>query len=157
MDCCTRLAPPLSQVDFDNAEIFDAFLEKMDPESRMANFSAALEHHRQEPATPGPSPRSVLRQVRSRWPNGEVPYTLDAAFDEEFRTVIASAISSVHSAGCVRWRPKTVTDEDWVAVRTRSVTGCWASQGFLGPGAGEHVMALQGPHVCRDRVGTCQC
>ena len=38
-----------------------------------------------------------------RWPNGIVPYTIDAAFSESERAIIASAFTHVQNNSCVRF------------------------------------------------------
>ena len=96
--------------------------------------------------------RSSTRQVRNRWPNGVVPYTLDSAFNEEFRTLIAAAITAIQDTTCIRWRPKTEDDQDWVNIYTTGVSGCFATFGLVAPGYGAHELALQGPTACNDKV-----
>ena len=39
---------------------------------------------------------------RRRWPNAEVPYTLDAAFTADERAVIAAGIADIQAATCIR-------------------------------------------------------
>ena len=42
----------------------------------------------QEEDTPVRKRGTVLRAVSKRWPNGEVPYVLEDAFDENFRVCL---------------------------------------------------------------------
>ena len=40
---------------------------------------------------------------RRRWPNAEVPYTLDAAFTADERAVIAAGIADIQATTCIRY------------------------------------------------------
>ena len=43
--------------------------------------------------------------IRYHWPNGVVPYTIDAAFTSTERAAIASGIEHIHENSCIRfWR-----------------------------------------------------
>ena len=49
------------------------------------SFLKKLQRYYQEEDTPVRKRGTVLRAVSKRWPNGEVPYVLEDAFDENFR------------------------------------------------------------------------
>ena len=49
------------------------------------NESSENKNIYQEEDKPGRTRGTVLREVSKRWPNGEVPYVLEDAFDENFR------------------------------------------------------------------------
>ena len=40
--------------------------------------------------------------IRYHWPNGVVPYTIDAAFTSTERAAIASGIEHIHENSCIR-------------------------------------------------------
>ena len=46
--------------------------------------------------------RIIVDQLRYHWPNGVVPYTIDAAFTSTERAAIASGINHIHENSCVR-------------------------------------------------------
>ena len=41
--------------------------------------------------------------IRYHWPNGVVPYTIDAAFTSTERAAIASGIEHIHENSCIRF------------------------------------------------------
>ena len=85
--------------------------------------------------------RSVQKEVRYRWPNEEVPYTIESVFSTEERAIIASvrifhqriaklgflssqAIANIEENSCVKFKPATATDEDYVHIFTSNASGC---------------------------------
>merc|ERR550519_2349163 len=85
--------------------------ESQDSSTRRKSFDKAMKNHKEE-VTADRNRGTVLRAVSKRWPNGEVPYILEDAFDENFRAIIAAAMADVHERTCIRWREKTEDDED---------------------------------------------
>ena len=86
--------------------------------------------------------RIYLSNVVRRWPNREVPYTLSCTFDESDRGHIAYSFDEIEKSSCVRFRPATTDDLDWVHIKSDE-RGCFASRGFYGPGFGLHRLNLQ--------------
>ena len=41
--------------------------------------------------------------VRYHWPNGVIPYTIDAAFSSRERAIIAGGFQSIHDNTCIRY------------------------------------------------------
>jgi len=50
------------------------------------------------------------------WTNSEVPYTLDASFDQYQREQVALAIQTFHDATCIRFVPKQNHHGSWVDI-----------------------------------------
>lgn len=95
--------------------------------------------------------RLLTSKTSARWPNGVVPYTLDAAFDSDYRAIIASAITTMGESTCIKWRPKEDSDKDWVYIQTTGASGCTGQFGFARPGYGQHNLKLEGPTACKDK------
>ena len=94
--------PPLSKEDFDNAKKFEEIQAKLSTEEKNAAFAAAMANTAKG-EDQEPSRRIIFSKTGTRWPNGIVPYTIDAAFTPEFRAIIASAIDTLTESTCVRW------------------------------------------------------
>ena len=43
---------------------------------------------------------------------------------------------------CLKFRPKTIADTDWMEIED-SEEGCFADEGFLGPGLGKHRLNIE--------------
>jgi len=134
----------LTSRDFANGEAYNAELGTQDAALRREHFDKAMKYH-QEPNTNTTDRNrgTVLREVSKRWPNGEVPYVIEDAFDDAFRAIIAAAFTDVHERTCIRWREKRDDDEDWVYIYTTGAQGCVATLGYVGPGFGQHNLALK--------------
>merc|ERR1712172_267047 len=132
----------LSSKDFENGAKYNEELGSQDNSTKREHFEQAMRFH-QEEDTPVRKRGTVLRAVSKRWPNGEVPYILEDAFDEKFRAIIAAAMADVHERTCIRWREKTEDDKDWVYIYTTGAQGCVATLGYVGPGHGQHNLALR--------------
>ena len=143
---------PLSEKDFENAKLLNKKLAITSDKEKYDNFTAKMQNHLEEPAVAGKAGRSSTRLVKNRWPNGVVPYTLEAAFNDEFKALIAAAILAVQDATCIQWRPKVDTDKDWVYIQTTGAQGCTATLGFAWEGFGEHALKLKGPDSCNQKV-----
>jgi len=61
-----------------------------------------------------------------RWPNAELPYTFSSQIDNRLQGVIKNAISDFNNKmdGCIKIRPKTSQDKDWVDIIKDG--GCWS-------------------------------
>jgi len=134
----------LTAEDFKNGAKLTEELKSQDNSTKRAHFEQAMGYHQEEDTPAQKNSRgTVLRAVSKRWPNGVVPYILEDAFDENFRAIIAAAMADVHERTCIRWREKTEDDEDWVYIFTTGAQGCVATLGYVGPGFGEHKLALR--------------
>ncbi|XP_054258891.1 zinc metalloproteinase nas-13-like [Macrosteles quadrilineatus] len=75
-----------------------------------------------------------------RWPGGEVPYYISSDFDEDEKSVIRGAMDEYHEKSCIRFRPYTKSDSNYVVIRG-DAPGCWSYVGMRGGG---QVVNLQG-------------
>merc|ERR1719347_475560 len=98
--------------------------------------------------------RIVTYEPYKRWPNGIVPYVLDASFTADERAVIASAFDNIMNNTCITFPEKTPEDKDWIFVARPTVagTGCNAALGYRGPGYGLHNVNLEPPQFDGDSV-----
>ena len=84
--------------DFENGAKYNEKLDRQANSTKREHFEQAMRFHQvartgkkrertnyQEEDTPGRKRGTPLRAVSKRWPNGEVPYILEDAFDENFR------------------------------------------------------------------------
>lgn len=62
------------------------------------------------------------------WENGRVPYTIDAAFLQSERDVIAASIAAIEAVSCVTWVAREPTDVNYVRIHKES-DGCFATVG----------------------------
>ena len=60
------------------------------------------------------------------------------------------SIDEIEKASCVKFRPATVADKDWVEIDNKE-TGCFAILGYNGPGHGKHEVNLER----KSSSGTC--
>lgn len=51
-----------------------------------------------------------------QWPNGRVPYTVDARFNDNQRAFIAEAINEYHTKTCIRFENRQPNDVDYVQI-----------------------------------------
>ena len=88
----------LTSKDFENGAKYNEELEGQANSTKREHFEQAMRFHQvagagkkrertnyQEEENPGRKRGTPLRAVSKRWPNGEVPYILEDAFDENFR------------------------------------------------------------------------
>jgi len=94
--------------------------------------------------------RSIQRDLQARWPNGRVPYKLEAAFTPKQRTVIYSGFANIENNTCITFEPFEDTDKDWLEIATVGIEGCFADTRFR-EGSGKHMVGLQ--HI--DDIRTC--
>lgn len=52
-----------------------------------------------------------------KWPSGIVPYEIEASFTPENRTELELAFAEYHLKTCIRFTPKTDTDQDYILLR----------------------------------------
>ena len=62
-------------------------------------------------------------------------------FNEEARGYIAISIKDIEDNSCVKFRPANIADLDWIEIDDNG-EGCFATLGFIGPGAGKHTLNL---------------
>ena len=85
-----------------------------------------------------------------KWPNNEIPYDLGCDYTEYQRGLVAYAFQEVESSSCIKFRPATEDDLDWVGF-TKEYDGCYVdATGYGGPGRGRHRLNLQ-PTGCMYR------
>jgi hypothetical protein len=79
---------------------------------------------------------------RYRWPNREVIYEIDSAFNAEERNIIQGAFNEISSKTCIRFRQRS-NEADWVFIERGAInSGCWSYVGRIG---GRQVLNLQPP------------
>ena len=91
--------------------------------------------------------RQGIPKGTGKWPNKELPYVISSEFSSANVEKIEAAIQDFnnHFIGCVKIRPKTTSDKNWVHVKPKSGQGCWAYIGNQGRGA--HDLVLD-PNCC---------
>ena len=62
-------------------------------------------------------------------------------FNDEARGYIAISIKEIEDNSCVKFRAANVADLDWIDIDDNG-DGCFATLGFIGPGAGKHTLNL---------------
>lgn len=78
--------------------------------------------------------RNGLIDAERRWPNATIPFYIeDDSFDDEEILTILGAMQEYHNRTCIRFRPYTQNDSNWVIVRSDR-GGCWSSVGMLEDG-----------------------
>jgi len=67
-----------------------------------------------------------------RWPNAELPYTFSSQIDNRLQGIMKNAINDFNNKmnGCIKIRPKTSRDKDWVDIIKDG--GCWSRVGRQG-------------------------
>ncbi len=95
--------------------------------------------------------RNYFTYTVYRWPNGRVPYTIDAAFTSKERVIITQAIQEIMSKSCIVFTEKTGSDQDFVHIYTDDSPGCYANDHYT-KGLGQHGIHLARPgcmvHTC---------
>lgn len=84
-----------------------------------------------------------------RWPSGIIPFEITGSFDAQSMNLIEKAINSYHQNTCIKFKPRTSTDRDFISIQN-SASGCWSSVGRVG---GKQIINLQSPS-CTTLVGT---
>ncbi|KYN01688.1 PREDICTED: zinc metalloproteinase nas-4-like [Cyphomyrmex costatus] len=93
--------------------------------------------------------RNGLAAVSARWPNGVIPFIISPYFNAQQQKVIYDAMSDYHKYTCIRFKPYTGEESDYVRI-TAGNTGCWSSVGRIG---GRQDINLQVPG-CLTQKGT---
>merc|ERR1719447_203178 len=86
------------------------------------------------------SPKNGLSKLTYHWPNGVVPYTIDAAFTSSERAAIASGIEHIHENSCVRFVERN-GEADYLDIIPGD-GGCYAIIPYR-PGGGRHEVGLE--------------
>ncbi|CAG7731719.1 unnamed protein product [Allacma fusca] len=77
-----------------------------------------------------------------RWPNRELIYVIDNAFDAGERGIVEAAMNEISSKTCIRFRQRS-NENDYVFIQKGEVnSGCWSYVGKIG---GQQVLNLQRP------------
>lgn len=84
-----------------------------------------------------------------RWKNAVIPYEIARQFTAQDVRTINAAIQEYHKKTCIRFRPRTQADRDYLWI-TNTNTGCWSSVGRIG---GRQQLNLQSPG-CLFTLGT---
>ena len=87
--------------------------------------------------------RLYLNDVVKRWPNNVIPYVLSCSFSEDDRGHIAISFDEIEKASCIKFKPATTADPDWVEI-VKDQSGCFADLGYLGPNHGKHTCNIEG-------------
>ncbi|KAI6176287.1 Metalloendopeptidase [Aphelenchoides bicaudatus] len=80
---------------------------------------------------------NAIRDRRQLWKNGEIPYALSNQYSDHSRAVIAGAMSEYSKHTCIKWRPRTQFDNDYVYILPER--GCYSMVGRTG---GRQVLSL---------------
>ena len=89
------------------------------------------------------SQRNGVIDKELRWPNATVPFYIEEdQFNVQDIETILSAIREFETKTCVRFRPYSKSDENWVFI-TSNETGCWSFVGDLKEGGQQ--LNLQSP------------
>merc|ERR1712212_1021415 len=84
--------------------------------------------------------KNGLSKLTYHWPNGVVPYTIDAAFTSTERAAIASGIDHIHENSCVRFVERN-GEADYLDIIPGD-GGCYAIIPYR-PGGGRHEVGLE--------------
>ncbi|CAF1628672.1 unnamed protein product, partial [Didymodactylos carnosus] len=102
---------------------------------------------------PGMETRGIGRvEAAARWPGGIVPYEISSVFDANDQTKILAGMRrlentvAINGRLCVRFRPKTSIDTDFISIRTGS--GCSSA---VGRRTGSQTLTLEKGTYCIDR------
>lgn len=88
--------------------------------------------------------KSYHASVPNRWPNGILPYSLGASLPQSARDAVAMAIKEIMDNSCVKIRPRTVEDQEYVHIDSRD-TGCYAQRLGYRKGMGQLLINLETP------------
>jgi len=87
-----------------------------------------------------PGQKAGIIGATYRWPNAEVPYTIDGAFTAAERTIINQGLADITSNTCIRLVQRT-NQANYVAItRGAANSGCWSYVGRIG---GAQTLNLQ--------------
>ena len=88
--------------------------------------------------------RNYFTYTLFRWPNGRVPYTIDAAFSPGERIIVAQALAELEEKSCIKFSAKTGSDQDFLHIYTTTGSGCFAMDHYR-KGLGQHGVHLARP------------
>eukprot|EP00794_Sanderia_malayensis_P016171 gene16171-17794_t len=76
--------------------------------------------------------RTYISYEEKLWPSNEIPYEIVSTLSHEksnalFRNAISAAMKTIGQSSCVKFRPKTESDRNWLNFFTGS--GCWSGLG----------------------------
>lgn len=92
--------------------------------------------------------RNGLSKQTARWPNGIVPFSIEANFNARDMAIIEEAVMEYHRRTCIRFVPRN-RETDYIAL-VSGRSGCWSAVGRTG---GRQEVNLQSPG-CLTKVGT---
>lgn len=81
--------------------------------------------------------RNAVINSFQKWPSGQIPYVISRSFSRRQRGVIYAAIAQFEARSCVRWKPRTEKDADYVHILRDD--GCYSRVGRTG---GPQVLSL---------------
>nr|CAH0101541.1 unnamed protein product [Daphnia galeata] len=79
--------------------------------------------------------KNAIIDSRGLWTNKIIPYVIDAAYTQDQRNIIATAMNEYHKKTCIRLVPRT-TETNYIRIY-KSGTGCWSYVGMLNRGMQE--------------------
>ena len=116
--------------DEDEEESFDLFSGKFH-EGDIAGVTLAtvtsLDEFDKEEET-----KNAIIHTFQRWPNGEIPYVISSSYSGKQRSVIYGAMTEFERKSCVKWRPRSLQDRDYVHILPDE--GCYSRVGRMGYG-----------------------
>lgn len=84
--------------------------------------------------------RNAIRDPRRKWTNAIIPYSISTYFTQNEKYLIAKAMKNFHDKTCIRFKPKTSQDTDYVFIKKSA--GCWSDS--IGKRVGGQVVSLGG-------------
>ncbi|KHN73966.1 Zinc metalloproteinase nas-13 [Toxocara canis] len=85
--------------------------------------------------------KNAIRHEALKWPNGHVPYTISDRYGKRARAEIAAAIEDIERLTCIRIKPRTDADTDYVHIAP--LDGCYSSLGRTGKWRAEIAAAIE--------------
>ena len=76
--------------------------------------------------------KNAIIHTFQRWPNAEIPYVISSSFNARQRSVIYEAMREFDRTSCVKWRPRSFSDRDYVHILKDK--GCYSRVGRVGYG-----------------------
>merc|ERR1719505_441681 len=140
---------PLGPADFHLARQMDRVLTNETAEAMMKpvtftegilNFEELELKGAQTEAAKTANLKNGLSKLTYHWPNGVVPYTIDAAFTSPERAAIASGIAHIHENSCIRFVERN-GEADYLDIIPGD-GGCYAIIPYR-PGGGRHEVGLE--------------
>ena len=83
-----------------------------------------------DPIIPEDPSKNIQSEQYRHWPNHELPYEITgASFSSADIDNIMASMAHIEARSCIRFRPKTDSDSNWVDINHNS-TGCFATLGY---------------------------